>query len=301
MRNFFIILNSALFAALFFLPNLYGLPLTRSCYTAPDDKIDLTFKEEFIYTNSMNRMDIFSLNIGVSNRTTIGFDFSLIHSDFYKIGGGDAGDIFFNFWHFLGDFYNDSISSGFGITVRLPTGQNAYIDERYRNLAFGNDELKIIAVISGKITAKERMIFNVSYTFRGAREEDFYGGFNLNPAKADTYKSVFGLNPFFKGSFLEGERLKNDYAAIAAGFITSRVYPWTFFTEIYYSSRVYHGKEGFERINIEGGDVTPLLLSLGIKYFFSDSLYLEAAGIVDLLMNSGYIKSRAEFGINIFF
>jgi hypothetical protein len=301
MRMFFIILNSTLFIVLFFLSDLYSLSLIRNCYTVPDNKIDLRFKEEFLYTNSSNRKDNFSLNIGISNKTSIGFDFSLIHSKFYEINGGEPGDILFNLWHFLGDFYNDSISSGIGIVVRIPTGQDAYINEKYRNLSFGNDELKLIAVISNKITNKDRMIFNVSYTFRAAKGEDFYSGFKFNPRKIDTYKSFFGLNPFAEGTFLEGERLKNDYAAIAAGFITLRLYPWIFYTEIYYSSRIYQGKDGIERINIEGDNVNPLLLSLGVKYFFSDSFYLEFAGILDLLQNDGYIKRRSEFSINIFF
>ena len=287
--------------ALFFLSDLYALPLTRSCYTTPDDKIDITFKEQFLYIDGMNRKDNFSLNIGISNKTSMGFDFSLIHSKFYEINKGEPDDIFFNLWHFWGDFYNNSISSGIGVTVRIPTGQDAYINEKYRNLSFGNDELKILAVFSNKITNKERMIFNVSYTFRAAKGENFYSGIKLHPKKIDTYKSFFGLNPFFKGSFLEGERLKNDYAAIAGGFITSRLNPWIFFTEIYYSSRIYTGKDGIERINIEGDNVTPLLLSLGVKYFFSDSFYLEAAEILDLLMNKGYMTSRSEFSINIFF
>ena len=287
--------------ALFFLSDLYSLPLTRSCYTTPNDKMDLTFKGEFVHIDSIYRKDNFSANIGISNKTNVGFDFSLIHSNFNEISGGEPGDIFFNFWRFLGDFYNDSISSGIGMVIRIPVGADAYIDEKYRNLSFGNNELKIITVFSGKITNKDRMIFNLSYTFRAAKGEDFYGGFKLNPMKSDTYKSFFGLNPFFKGAFLEGERLKNDYAAIAAGFITSRQYPWIFFTEIYYSSRIYQGKDAIERINIEGDNVNPLLLSLGAKYFFSDSFYLEFAGILDLLMNNGYIKGKSEFSINIFF
>ena len=301
MRNYFVILNSTVIMVLFFLSDLHSLSLTRSCYTTPDDKIDLTIKEEFIHIDSMNRKDDFSLNIGVSHKTNIGFDFSLIHNKFFEINGGEAGDIFFNFWHFLGDFYDDSFSSGIGMIIRIPTGRNAYIDEKYRNLTFGNDELKLLAVFSKKIASKDRMIFNLSYTFRSAKAEDFYGGFYLNPAKRDTYKSFFGLNPFFKGGFLEGERLKNDYGAIAVGFITSRVYPWIFFSEIYYSSRIYQDKDAIEGINIEGDNVNPLLLSLGTKYFFSDSFYLEFAGILDLLMNDGYIKRKAEFSINIFF
>ncbi|MCL1864834.1 MAG: hypothetical protein FWF73_03385 [Spirochaetes bacterium] len=301
MRNFFVILNSALVIALFFLSDLYPLSLTRSCYTTPDDKIDLTFKEEFVHIDNMNRKDVFSFDIGISDKTTMGFDFSLIHSKYYETDIREVGDIFFDLWHFLGDFYNNSITSGIGMTIRIPAGRDAYIDEKYRNLSFGNDELKIIAVLSNKITDRERMIFNVSYTFRGAREEDFYRGFNFNPVKNNTYKSFFGLNPFFRGSFLDKERLKNDYAAIAVGLITPRLYPWIFYSEIYYSSRIYQGKDGCEGINIEGDNVNPLLLSLGMKYFFSDSLYLEVAEVVDLLMNTGYIKSRSDFSINIFF
>jgi len=109
------------------------------------------------------------------------------------------------------------------------------------------------------------------------------------------------LNPFYKDSFFEGEKLKNDYASIAGGLITSRMYPWIFFTEIYYSSRVYREGKDSDYINIEGEKVNPLLLSIGTKFFFSDYFFIQISDIVNLLNNEGYIKNTVEFSMNIFF
>jgi len=286
---------------LFCFLDVNSLPLTRSCYTPPENTIDMAVKEEFIFIKNMNRKDNYSFNMGIPGDTSIGLDFSLIHYNAAEIGGIRPDDILFNFWHFTGEYFDDKLDSGISLVVRIPTGPDAYTDEKSRNLSFGNSELKISPVVSLNCTDHEMLVLNLSYTFREGRGEDLYSGFKINPLKSETYKSLFGLNPFYKNTFLDGENLKNDYASISAGLLSSRLIPWIFFTEIYYSSGIYRGGDGIEHIQIEGAGVNPLLLSAGFKYYFSDSFFVQCSDIVNLLEEEGFIKNKVEIGLNIFF
>jgi len=204
-------------------------------------------------------------------------------------------------WHFTGEYFNGYIDSGLNIVMRIPTGPDAYTDEQCRNLSLGNNELKITPVISINLTGNEVFLLNISYTFREAGDENIYSGFKINPVKSETFKSCFGLNPFYKDSFLYHENLKNDYISISGGFLSSRLSPWIFFTELYFSSGIYKGDYPREGGNIEGNKVNLLLSSIGIKYFFSDSFFIQVSEVVNLLQQDGYIKNTTEFTLNIFF
>lgn len=265
---------------LFCFSDIYSLPLTRSCYTQPEDTIDLSLMEQFIYIEDMNRKDIYSLNIGIGSYTSIGADFSLIHTEPFEAEETVPGDILLNLWHFIGEYSDGSVKSGLGIVMRIPTGPDAYTDEKYRNLSFGNSELKITPVLSLNLSEKEILILNLSYTFREGGDEDVYSGIKNNLMDGET------------------DNLKNDYTSISAGVITSRLLPWILFSELYYSSGFNDSDDG---INIEGDGVKPLLFSAGVKYSVTESFFIQASDIMDLLQNEGYIKNTVEISLNIFF
>jgi len=42
-------------------------------------------------------------------------------------------------------------------------------------------------------------------------------------------------------------------------------------------------------------------LSVGAKYIFSDSFFIQISETVNLFNNEGYIKNTLEFSMNIFF
>lgn len=301
MKNIFIKLNSAIILALFCFSEIYSLPLTRTCFTLPQDTIDMNFSEEFIFIDNMYRKDIFAFNLGIFRNTSAGFEFSLINYNELDFGENRPGDIFFNFWHYCGEFFNGFLDAGLNLVIRIPTGPDAYNDEKYRNLSFGNNELKIGPVFSFNITDTEIFILNINYIFREARGEKLYSGINVNLSDSVTYKSCFGLNPFYNGSFLEGENLKNDYISISGGVITSLLYPWILSAEVYYSARPYRGQDAIEKINIEGDRINPFLFSFGLKYFLSRSVFLQLSDTVNLTMEDGYIKNISQFSINLFF
>lgn len=303
MKNFIFIINSTILLVLFCFSYSFTLPLTRTCYTLTEEKIDLAFNQELVYIDNMNRLDNFVFNLGLPADTSFGFDFSIIHNEYSEAGGGIPGDILFNLWHFTGDYYDGTVSSGLSLVVRIPTGPDAYIDEKVRNLSYGHSELTITPAVSFALSKNENLSINLSYTFREGRGEDIYSGFNLNPFDITTYKSVFGLNPYYEDSFFDGKNLKNDYASISAALMTSRLFPWIFFTEIYYSSGLYNNDVDNETgtLNIEGDGVNPLLVSAGLKFFFSDSFFVQLSDTFTVLKYEGYIKNKTELSLNIFF
>lgn len=301
MKRFLIIMGSAIFLALFVFKDLYSLPLTRSSYTLSGEMTDIAVREEIIRINDFSRRETFSFNLGIPSNSSIGFDFSLLHDSLFDRGGSVSGDTLFNFWHFTGTYFNDFLDSGINITVRIPTGPDAFSEKRYRNLSFGNNELKVMPVFGLKFTAKDVLFINISYTFREAHGESLYDGFKFNPGEKDTYRSVLGLNPFFKGAFLYRDNLKNDYCSVAAGFVTSRFSPFILFSEFYYSSRIYKGDIPSDDIDIEGAGVNPMMVSAGVKYLFSESFIIQGSIIKNIIMKEHYINNIAEMSLNILF
>ena len=168
-----------------------------------------------------------------------------------------------------------SLRWGLLALFRFPTGPNAYTQERWRNLALGNNELKL-----GPVAQYEAGPFvlhaNLFWIFREKDREGFYNGIYLNPAKKETYSKVLGLNFAADGAFLNGDRLANDYAAGSLALNTDAVYPLIPWVSVYASRRFARVGGEDKRIPVEGMGVNPLLFSAGGRYFFS---YNAFAGI----------------------
>ena len=142
---------------------------------------------------------------------------------------------------------------------------------------------------------------NVLYTFREGSSEDFYGGIYLNPLAAKTYQTIFGLNPFHRDSFLNSERLKNDFGTFALALNTDILYPFIPFVELYWSYRFYQGSISTSDIPIEGCGINPFLFSVGGRYFFSHDIYLGVYSIINLVPQKNYIKSIFGFDFSLQF
>lgn len=300
MKNFLRILNSTIFLVLFCFLEANSLPLTRTCYTLPEEKVDIALGQELIYSDNLNRLDYFTFSFGLPEDSSFGFNFSLIHN-YNEIREFVPGDILFSLWHFFGDYFSGNVSYGINLVIRIPSGPDVYTNSEVQNISYGHNELTVTPVVTFTLSGYENIVLNMSYTFREGRDEDMYSGFNINPLKEETYKSILGLNPFSENAFLNIERIKNDYVSISAGLITSRFLPWIFIIEMYYSTGFKNRDDIAGGIDIEGSKANPLLLSGGVKYFFSDSLFVQAAEIVTLVDSNRYIKNRVALSLNIFF
>ncbi|HSA14577.1 MAG TPA: hypothetical protein P5346_07525 [Spirochaetota bacterium] len=290
-------LKSALFAALFLFPlfstALYSLPLTETVYTIPEGGVELAFHEEYVNVSHFYRKEHIELGFGVLTDFSLWFRFDLLHGEAFEMDRAEIGDLSLKLWYYIGDYFNDVMHIGMLFRFRFPTGKDAYIYPEWRNLCLGNHEITLGP--SARFDLDKTVFFhaNIFFTFRQARNEDFYGGFYLNPVNEETYVKLFGLNPFAEGTFLSGERLKNDYFTLSLAVNTNVIHPFIPYVELYGAFRPYRGKITASGIPIEAAGVDSFLISAGLRYFFLRAVYLGIYFVVNPLMDiqKGYIKN----------
>lgn len=268
---------SALLAALVsFSTGAYAsMPHTETIGTLPEGSMELLVNEEFFSHDGGFRRDTFGIGFGILDSLSARVYMQYLHNG--PISGNDSalGDTFVRLWWYAGGTPGGSLRWGLLSLFRFPTGPNAYSVKRWRNLALGNNELKL-----GPVAQYEAGPFvlhaNLFWIFREKDREGFYNGIYLNPAKKETYSKVLGLNFAADGAFLNGDRLANDYAAGSLALNTDAVYPLIPWVSVYASRRFARVGGEEKRIPVEGMGVNPLLFSAGGRYFFS---YNAFAGI----------------------
>jgi hypothetical protein len=299
------LLKSAMFMALFlFLPcgrTLQALPLTETTYTIPDGGVEFAFREEYVNVEKFYRKEHVELGFGVLSDLSIWFKFDYLHGGAFDMGQGQVGDIFFKLWHYIGDYFSNRMHLGLMVEFRFPTGENAYTSSKWRNLCLGNHEITIGPV--AQFDLRDIVFFhaNVFYTFRQERNEDFYGGFYINPVSEKTYTKLFGLNPFADDAFLSVDRLKNDYITLALAVNTRVMYPFIPYVELSTSFRLFRGSFKTSDLPIEGAGIDSFLLSAGIRYFFRRTIYLGLYVVVNPLMDlqPGYLTNTVGFDFSV--
>jgi hypothetical protein len=278
----------------------FSLPLTGTCYTVPEDKMDLYFGNKLVSERNVHRVDVLTFNLGLTDVTTLGAEWNNLN---YDLSGDESetGDTLLYLWHYTGRYLYDRLDTGINLTLRIPTGPEPGTDEKWRNLSVGRNELKITQVLSFRLSDMDILNLNVSYILREGRDEDFYGSFKGDLKKAETYKSIFGLNPFYEDSFLSGDRLSDDYMSAAVSLGESRLYPVVIFGEIYHAFTDFQkdGDVAVRGAEGEGGNCT--IFSAGCKYFISDSLFCVIYGTVSPFHSGEENKWSSAAGFNIFF
>ena len=286
-------LRTALFLLVLGIPASASMPLTETIYTIPESGVELVFHEEYVNVDSFYRKEHIELGFGLVTDLTIWFKFDYLHNGAMEMSQGEVGDLFLKLWYYIGDYCNDMFHMGWFSELRFPTGKNAYTTREWRNLALGNYEITLGLVCQIDLIEKIFMHVNVLYTFRQGRNENFYGGFFLNPVDEETYSKLFGLNPFADDTFLSYERLKNDYITLAVALNTDVIYPFVPYVELYGSFRPFQGSIETDNIPIEGAGVNAFLIGAGIRYFFLRAVYLGIYAVVNPLMDiqEGYITN----------
>lgn len=280
--------------------NAFSLPLSRTCYTVPVDTIDLYLGEEFLASRDSHRMDVIAFSLGLTGKTAAGAGLSILN---YDLSGNnrEAGDVILELWHYTGRYLKEIVDTGISLKVRIPTGPDPGMEEKWKNLSVGRSEIRITPVFSFNVTDAELITFNCSYIFREARGEDFYGGFKWNFTKSETYKSILGLNPFYEDSFMYREKLKDDYVSIACSVIEKRLYPVIFFGEFYHAFNDFKDEKDLQSGSAEGEGASLTMLSAGLKYFIRESVYCSVFGIINPFYTDDEHRWGAGAGINIFF
>ncbi len=287
--------KSVLCAALIlfqFSTELWGaMPLTETINTLSEGDIELGFREEFLRQNGKERRETYMLGMGVLPFLSIWFSFQYLHRGLLKTEADELGDSFFRVWFYIDDYLEDSLHLGFLLWFRIPTGVDAYTSSEWRNLALGNNELKFGPVFQCDIYKGIYIHINTFYIFRQGSNEGFYNGFYINLVERETYSKLFGLNFQSEDTFLAKDRLKNDYVSFSLAVNTDLIYPLIAYAEFYGSRRIYTSKEtDFDEIPIEGAGINPILLSIGCRYFFSESLFLGFYYIVNPKREENFIE-----------
>lgn len=279
---------------------LYAMPLTETIYTIPESSIDIGFSEEIIRINQNFRKEIYSLGIGVLPDLSIWYSFEYLHNSISK-SENKLGDSFLKIWYYIND-YLDILHTGFLIQFRIPSGINAYTDPEWRNVSFGNNELKLGPVFKIDIYNKLYIHLDLFYIFRQGMNEDFYGGFHINPAEKEMYTKILGLNPGADDTFLESKRLKNDYVINSIAINTNYIYPFIPFIEIYFSYRIYKKQNNeYDHMPMEGAGINPVFLSIGGKYFISEFTYFGLYYINNPKRDKKFIKDIFGFDFSLQF
>jgi hypothetical protein len=277
-----------------------SLPLTETINTIPEGEVELIFRAEYLKKDiSDYRRESYGLGLGILPQLSMWYSLHYIHQEAIKSQKNELGDTFLRIWYYIDDYFNDTLHLGFLTIFRLPTGKNAYEEEEWQNISFGNNELKVGPVFQLDLA---RVFFHINtlYVFREGEGEKFYDGIYINPLKKETYQKVFGLNFKSGDTFLEEERLKNDYIIISLAVNTDILYPVIPYFGFYYSSRLSRDANT-QNIPIEGAGVNPVLVSLGLRYFFSESLYAGFYSIISLIRESNYVNEIYGFDFSLQF
>lgn len=298
--NFIKRISTTAMVLILFSGGAFSLPLSRTCYTVAGDKIDLYFGEKLISGKSTHRVDVLNINLGLTDATTLGVEWNYLN---YDISGDESetGDTLLELWHFTGRYLHERIDSGISFTVRFPTGPEPGIDDKWRNLSVGRNEIKITPVLSLRFSDKDILNLNVSYILREGREEDFYGALKYDLKKCETYRTVFGLNPFAKDSFFSSDRLSDDYMSAAVSFVQSGMSPVIYFCEIYHAFTDFQKDSSVSLKTAEGEGGSLTVISAGGKYLVGDSFFFMIYGALSPFSSGEEQRWSSGAGINIFF
>lgn len=277
-----------------------SLPLTETINTIPEGAVELIFQAEYLTEDTSDyRRESYGLGLGILSQLSMWYTLHYIHQEAVESKKNELGDTFLKIWYYIDDFFNDTLHLGFLAIFRLPTGKNAYEEEEWQNISLGNNELKIGPVFQLDLS-RVFLHINTLYVFREGEGEKFYDGLYINPLKKETYQKVFGLNFKSDDTFLEEERLKNDYIILSIAVNTDILYPVIPHVGFYYSSRLCR-EASTQDLPIEGAGVNPVLVSLGLRYFFSESLYLGFYSIISLIRESNYLNEIYGFDFSLQF
>jgi hypothetical protein len=292
--------TSAILVALVLFSGICGparasLPLTETIGTLPEGQAGFSLREELYTGDGTRRREYAGVTLGVLPWFNMGYYFTYLHSALSPGGQGEIGDSFLRMWFYTGDYLGERLHTGIAVQARMPTGRNVYKDATWRNLAFGNNELKIGPVIQLDF---DRIYLhgNLFYALREKDREGFYNRLRLNPLDGEFYTTCMGLNPSARDSFLQRRLLDNDYVAAACAINTSRVYPFVPFAEAYLSRGISPDRATRD-LRIEGSAPTVLLLGTGFRWFFTQGAFAGAYVLISPL--HGTLGVRESLGVEM--
>lgn len=298
-RKSLIKISTSIVVLIFFAVRALPLPLTKTLYIVPSDKLDVSVSGDYIFADKQFTRESFTAGTGLWNGVSLTGRFDALGDG--VAGFDSSGDAFLDFIMYIDTLSQNRIRTAYYCSIRFPTGPDAYSSDEFRNVALGKSELKTGPVLAFEYSENLTFFANLFYVFRQGASEGFYGGFKVNPGDSDSYKSCFGLNPLNSGAFLYYKKLKNDYIPLSVAGVYSGLSPFILFAEVYYSRKVCNNSDSLEGIPIEGDRINPLFISSGLKFFLSDSFFIQGYGLINPFMNKDFIKWQMGFLFSLIF
>ncbi|MBN2158641.1 MAG: hypothetical protein JW807_04540 [Spirochaetes bacterium] len=294
---------SAIFIALILFLLIAGraesLPLTETIYMIPEYDVEIYLRDEVHRTDRYSRRDSAGLGFGAVDWLSLWLQVDYLSQGPFKVDKSNIGDMFLKAKFYIGDFAGDQVHLGFMMNFRFPIGRNAYSSPDWRNLALGKYEIRLGPFARFDILDLAFIHLNLFYTFREGNGENFWGGFYFDITKKETWQKIFGLNPAEKDTFLNIERIKNDYMVASMALNTNYFYPFIPYIEAYGAFRVNRSHIDTGGVPIEGAAYNAFLLSAGIRYFFLEALYFGVYTVQNPLQASQKGFIRAIYGMEL--
>lgn len=278
---------------------LFSLPLNQTIFTIPVDEIEVEFHEIIHQSDEYFRREHISLGFGILYNFSMWISVDYLHKGLINTDVDELADSSLKLFIHTGDYFNDLVNTGFLLHFNLPTGRDAYSSTEFNRISFGNNEIKLGPVIQMGGFNKFFIHFNLMYIFRESEGEDIYDGFQFNIFKKDTYVNLFGLNPFTDDTFLNWQRLKNDYFSISVAINTDRLYPFIPYFEFKWSDYFYNGGVAENDPGLSPCDINPILLSTGLRFFFSSANYTGLYFVFNPIVKNEQFK--AFYGVEFSF
>jgi hypothetical protein len=291
----------AMLAFLFLPAQAYAVHLTETISFIRNGKVEIAIQEEGHIVESGYTSEKLTFGLAVTPDFALWLSFSWLHYHGVDHPYEDnvLGDATLKAKFFIGDYADDTFHIAFITLFNFPLGPNAYEVERWRNLALGKNEITLGPIFRIDLPEKFYLHLNLFYTLREGDGEVFYSGFDINIFTANAWIKVFGFNPFESDTFFSFTRLKNDYVTLSIAANTDRWYPFIPYVELYGAMKVScdEPEEGYLPIKASG--YTVFLVSFGVKYFFTEEIYLGIFAVINPLWQANFTK--AAFGIDASF
>ncbi len=294
-------ISIALFLFLALRSGAGALPLTETIYMIPEYDVELLFRDEVYLTDRYSRKDSVSLGFGATDDLSLWIQFDYLSQAAFHATKSDIGDLFLKGKFYIGDFVDNQIHLGILLSLRVPLGKNAYVNTQWRNLSLGKYELKLGPFARFDIRDVFFINLNLFYTFREGNNENFFGGFSIDITKRETWEKVFGLNPAASNTFLSVNRLKNDYITASMALNTNCLYPFIPYMEFYGAVRVSRARIDTGSVPVEAAKYNAFLMSVGVRYFFMQAIYLGAYTVQNPLRLTQKDFTQAVYGIELSF
>ncbi len=266
-----------------------GKPLTPSMYTVDEGSIEGYCGIDLIQTNRTHIKEYVHIHTAILPGTDIRFSASMLQVNSQQLSNTTIGDSTIGIWHSFGLLCN-TVLSGIILELVLPAAPDVYYNETTMPAESGITTFSL-SFVAAYATHPLTIIFSGCYTLMPKPGESVFEGLSLNILRVSTWKNVFGLNPFKKGSMLYYTKLSDDIVSVALTAVYE-IFPVIPYLSFCLGDRVnnspVYGEHELPVLYKGYNDTFFLVTSMGIRYFFSEKTFIGTGLLYNVLQNYDY-------------